>query len=164
MKNLQKGRSMIEMLGVLAIVGVLSIGGLAGYTMAMNRWRANTLTDYVTRCLVVSQTRGVDGRPAAGAACEDVLNEGLPGFVDSVEIQNYAPDTDETRILVTGVSDTVIPVLTDKMGDRVNGVAVKRLADCGTYTAASETFAATFKSLTAATSGNSVCFSFMNAS
>ena len=43
MKNLksQSGRSMVEMLGVLAIIGVLSIGGIAGYTMAMNRYRAN---------------------------------------------------------------------------------------------------------------------------
>ena len=37
----QSGRSMIEMLGVLAIIGVLSVGGIAGYTMAMNKYRAN---------------------------------------------------------------------------------------------------------------------------
>ncbi len=37
----QFGRSMIEMLGVLAIVGVLSVGGLAGYNMAMYRLREN---------------------------------------------------------------------------------------------------------------------------
>ena len=30
MKNNQFGRSMIEMLGVLAIIGVLSVGGIAG--------------------------------------------------------------------------------------------------------------------------------------
>ena len=35
----QSGRSMIEMLGVLAIVGVLSVGGLAGYNMAMRKIR-----------------------------------------------------------------------------------------------------------------------------
>ena len=52
------GRSMIEMLGVLAIIGVLSIGGLAGYTMAMNRHRANTVLDYGQRALVTAQTAG----------------------------------------------------------------------------------------------------------
>ena len=57
MKN-EYGRSMIEMLGVLAIIGVLSIGGLAGYTMAMNRHRANQILDYVSRCAVASQTFG----------------------------------------------------------------------------------------------------------
>ena len=30
MKQKEKGRSMVEMLGVLAIIGVLSIGGIAG--------------------------------------------------------------------------------------------------------------------------------------
>ena len=31
------GRSMIEMLGVLSIVGVLSVGGIAGYSKAMEK-------------------------------------------------------------------------------------------------------------------------------
>ena len=31
MTKLESGRSMVEMLGVLAIIGVLSIGGIAGY-------------------------------------------------------------------------------------------------------------------------------------
>ena len=39
----QRGRSMIEMLGVLAIIGVLSVGGLAGYNMAMQKIRINNL-------------------------------------------------------------------------------------------------------------------------
>ena len=44
MKNVnESGRSMVEMLGVLAIIGVLSIGGIAGYTLAMNRYRANEI-------------------------------------------------------------------------------------------------------------------------
>ncbi len=37
----QKGRSMIEMLGVLAIVGILSVGGIAGYSKAMTKYRIN---------------------------------------------------------------------------------------------------------------------------
>ena len=40
-KNFEKGRSMIEMLGVLAIVGVLSVGGIAGYSKAMEKWKEN---------------------------------------------------------------------------------------------------------------------------
>jgi len=46
MKNLnvknQNGRSMIEMLGVLAIIGVLSVGGIAGYSKAMTKYRINS--------------------------------------------------------------------------------------------------------------------------
>ena len=37
------GRSMIEMLGVLAIIGVLSVGGIAGYSKAMEKWKVNKL-------------------------------------------------------------------------------------------------------------------------
>ena len=40
---LQLGRSMIEMLGVLAIVAVLSVGGIAGYSKAMEKFKVNKL-------------------------------------------------------------------------------------------------------------------------
>lgn len=46
-KNLENGRSMIEMLGVLAIIGVLSVGGIAGYSKAMEKFKANKLIDEV---------------------------------------------------------------------------------------------------------------------
>lgn len=32
---------MVEMLGVLAIIGVLSVGGIVGYRLAMTKWQAN---------------------------------------------------------------------------------------------------------------------------
>ena len=45
-KQNQSGRSMVEMLGVLAIVGVLSIGGIMGYSYAIDKYRANeTMND-----------------------------------------------------------------------------------------------------------------------
>lgn len=43
-KNFEKGRSMIEMLGVLAIIGVLSVGGIAGYSKAMEKFKINKLS------------------------------------------------------------------------------------------------------------------------
>ena len=39
------GRSMIEMLGVLAIIGVLSVGGIAGYSKAMEKFKINKVID-----------------------------------------------------------------------------------------------------------------------
>ena len=45
MKNNQFGRSMIEMLGVLAIIGVLSVGGIAGYSKAMTKFKINKAID-----------------------------------------------------------------------------------------------------------------------
>lgn len=61
MKQNETGRSMVEMLGVLAIIGVLSIGGIAGYTMAMNRYRANEIIDVASKLSVVAQTNGANG-------------------------------------------------------------------------------------------------------
>ncbi|MBR3501348.1 MAG: hypothetical protein IKO06_00385 [Alphaproteobacteria bacterium] len=44
----QNGRSMIEMLGVLAIIGVLSVGGIAGYSKAMTKYRINKTIEQIT--------------------------------------------------------------------------------------------------------------------
>ena len=52
----QSGRSMVEMLGTLAIIGVLSIGGIAGYTYAMDKYYANEIIDGVSKmALIASQ-------------------------------------------------------------------------------------------------------------
>ena len=48
-KKSQNGRSMIEMLGVLAIIGVLSVGGIAGYSKAMQKYRINKTIDQITQ-------------------------------------------------------------------------------------------------------------------
>lgn len=47
-KNDQSGRSMVEMLGVLAIIGVLSIGGISGYSKAMSKYRVNKTLDQIS--------------------------------------------------------------------------------------------------------------------
>ena len=46
------GRSMIEMLGVLAIIGVLSVGGIAGYSKAMKKYQANKVVGEIIQILV----------------------------------------------------------------------------------------------------------------
>ena len=51
----QSGRSMIEMLGVLAIIGVLSVGGIAGYSKAMNKFKTNKVADNVA--MIVTNIR-----------------------------------------------------------------------------------------------------------
>ena len=39
----EHGRSMVEMLGTLAIIGVLSVTALTGYKIAMNKNRTNNI-------------------------------------------------------------------------------------------------------------------------
>lgn len=83
MKNNQSGRSMIEMLGVLAIIGVLSVGGIAGYSKAMSKYRINKTIDQVTmlvtnlRTLYAQQTnyKGLNNQVAIdmGAVPEEMI-------------------------------------------------------------------------------------------
>ena len=48
MKFYQYGRSMVEMLGVLAIIGVLSVGAIAGYSKAMMKYKLNKQAEQLT--------------------------------------------------------------------------------------------------------------------
>ena len=45
------GRSMVEMLGVLAIVGVLSVGAIAGYGKAMFKYKLNKQTEQLNQVI-----------------------------------------------------------------------------------------------------------------
>ena len=47
-KVCELGRSMVEMLGVLAIIGVLSVGGIAGYSKAMRKHKMNKTIEQIT--------------------------------------------------------------------------------------------------------------------
>ena len=74
----ESGRSMVEMLGVLAIVGVLSVGGIAGYSKAMNKFKTNKLIEQVNmistnvRTLYASQ-KSYDGLTNGAAIRTGVL-------------------------------------------------------------------------------------------
>ena len=78
MKTNQKGRSMVEMLGVLAIIGVLSAGGLAGYSKAMFQHRVNQTIDEFNKVLQNFATiENKDwGIPEISGA-NDIINYGL---------------------------------------------------------------------------------------
>ncbi len=48
----ESGRSMVEMLGVLAIIGVLSVGGIAGYKTAIETIRINHVKSFAESFMV----------------------------------------------------------------------------------------------------------------
>ncbi len=50
------GRSMIEMLGVLAIIGVLSVGGIAGYSKAMMKFKINKTAEQISQIVTNIRT------------------------------------------------------------------------------------------------------------
>ena len=55
-KNNEQGRSMVEMLGVLAIIGVLSVGGISGYSKAMAKFKLTKTQDQISMLLMNIRT------------------------------------------------------------------------------------------------------------
>ena len=56
MKINEAGRSMIEMLGVLAIIGIISVSAIKGFSMAMNKLKANEIGELIAEVSVTAQT------------------------------------------------------------------------------------------------------------
>ncbi len=88
MKNMhsqETGRSMVEMLGVLAIVGVLSVGGIAGYSQAMSKFKVTKAMDQVQtiitniRTLYASQRTYTSLKPVEAQAMGILTEESISG-------------------------------------------------------------------------------------
>ena len=81
-KKSQSGRSMVEMLGVLAIIGVLSVGGIAGYSLSMRRHRANQIVDVVSKYYLVAysqcQQKLMNGEIPSLASCNIYSGDNEP--------------------------------------------------------------------------------------
>ncbi len=63
-QSADSGRSMVEMLGTLAVIGVLSIAGITGYKYAMTRYQVNTIVNEVN--LLSNQISMVMNNPHTG--------------------------------------------------------------------------------------------------
>ena len=84
----ESGRSLTEMLGVLAIMGILTIGGIVGFNYAMNKQRANATVNYVNQLAVLGT-----GQMLAG---------GTPKLLD---YPNHTPSGYSAKI----TTDTTVP-------------------------------------------------------
>ena len=125
------GRSMIEMLGVLAIIGVLSIGGLAGYTMAMNRHRANTALDYAQRAFVVAQTTGDGSTNITSTACSADAILGETMNTSALSACTVVRTNGVTTVDITAANDSVAEAIRSRTG--VTGTGSKfTMSDSGT--------------------------------
>ena len=63
MKISESGRSMVEMLGVLAVIGVLTVGGIIGYRYSVDRIMANRVVTGVRERAVIAGQQRVLGQP-----------------------------------------------------------------------------------------------------
>lgn len=87
----QFGRSMIEMLGVLAVIGVLSVGGLVGYSKAMRKITINETEEYINRIKMEFTNRKViTGRMITSTTrCDDFIDEDMPMGMDGCDASPY---------------------------------------------------------------------------
>ena len=79
----QTGRSMIEMLAVLAIMGVLTVGGIAAYSFAVAKHRANQIYNQVDLRAVTAFSNPIVRQTQIGNTFF------LPGFDDTFENLPY---------------------------------------------------------------------------
>jgi Tfp pilus assembly protein PilE len=76
-KSNQNGRSMIEMLGVLAIIGVLSVGGIVGYSKAMNKYKTNQVLNGVTHTINNIKTLFMAQNNVKGLSTKEAYQAGV---------------------------------------------------------------------------------------
>ena len=86
---LQYGRSMIEMLGVLAIVGVLSVGGIAGYSKAMMKFKTNKTIDQFSHIIANIRTLYAQQTSYEGLDTSTAVQMGV--VPDSLATSNNRP-------------------------------------------------------------------------
>ncbi|MBQ6854409.1 MAG: hypothetical protein IJO11_03080 [Alphaproteobacteria bacterium] len=128
MKKNESGRSMVEMLGVLAIIGVLSVGGIAGYTMAMNRYRANEVVDMANKYAVIAYSaymtnKMMNNGTVSGDPVPSFASTGLFGTNTSVNGTHMGDATTGKGAMVKLDDDTWEAVNTNGTDD-AQGVAV----------------------------------------
>ena len=104
----QSGRSMVEIIGALAIAGILSIGGMMGYQYAVDKARANRLMNDVETAYV--SVRSSTNREAG------VLTEvdfeptcGYPMWTELIADEVFRTDI----ILAKNVSERVCNMILD---------------------------------------------------
>ena len=106
----ESGRSMVEMLGVLAVMGVLSVGGVAMYTNAMNKYRANELLNESSKRAVVIATQILSGKSISADMINQFDNNGTT--FTGVE----AVGTNQFKLTLSGVDDDVCTQLKATVG------------------------------------------------
>ena len=129
-KEKESGRSMVEMLGVLAIIGVLSVGGIAGYTTAMNKHRANQILNGASvRAIVVStQIQRGSAAPTLGEFTDNEV-----GGATFTGLANWNKDTDKRfSLTLTGVDEKICTQMRASVGQ--NSIIREINDDCTTIT------------------------------
>jgi Tfp pilus assembly protein PilE len=126
---LQYGRSMIEMLGVLAIIGVLSVGGIAGYSKAMMKVKINKTINQVSqisaniRTLYASQKNYSGLNDTVIKKAKIISDDMIGASHSSISRNGYdIPETNTTNVFGGGF--WVVPWISNDSWDLGSGFAI----------------------------------------
>ena len=111
----ESGRTLTEMLGILAIMGVLTIGGVAGFNYAMDKHACNQVLDAATKRAVL-YTINPHQTTLGDFPSEEQLSDGR--ILNTVVTSDEALYTGQFGIEVLGVSSSVCQKLGDMVGDK----------------------------------------------
>ncbi len=85
------GRSMMEMMGVLAVIGVLSVGGMYGYNSAINNYKVDKVVHVVSEGYVELMTSAATQSQADATVNRIKVPEGITlTFLDASSAQKNA--------------------------------------------------------------------------
>lgn len=106
-KDLQNGRSMIEMLGVLSIIGILTVGGFNLVSKTISENRVNKVIDEVSdlarRTRVVFREFIYDKNPSDGADMSEYIHsaKAYPDVLEWVSNKKYFLDDEDVQMSVS---------------------------------------------------------------
>ena len=131
----ESGRSMVEMLGVLAIIGVLSIGAIAGYRFAAAKYQANEIMDNVIKRAVLAATAIQSPANRWQGHCCGFSME-LPRTVGNFEYDANCWDYKTIRITVSNVPQETCNIISNNLPDQLINFGLNNLSsglcpDCG---------------------------------
>lgn len=111
MKKSQTGRSMVEMLGVLAVMGVLSVGGIYGYSIAMTKNKANELLAEASKRATIVTAQILSGNEPHLGDFVSNNNFGYAEFLGTVDTLN-----DQFVIRLQNVDENVCKHVKNSVG------------------------------------------------
>ena len=116
-KKTQAGRSMVEILGVIAIIGVLTAGGLGGFNWAMNKYRAYRIVNGTEHRVMMA---GIRRRAGQGVnRYKDQIEASIMNYGVAYDSEYTNADLDVSngkKIVVSNISDKVCEMLKEDSG------------------------------------------------
>ena len=112
----ETGRSMVEMLGVLAIIGVLSVGGVYGYGVAMKKHKANELLHQASMLATTVSAQIMSGKNPT--TLDSFANSDLGTFT----LETYTDGDNTFKLKISDIDADVCEQMKSSMGGMVRDI------------------------------------------